>query len=186
MKNKRGKRRHSDDSNNLGITYEKVQLMVQEMSNRLDSLEQTVCCQFSDVRENSTIQNEISEHLQLETICAPLFSVTPNPTTIELNRLVRENQNKFKTNSKELKKLVRKWFRLKRQEAGRKLAPVYQGEIVPILSDSNTIENIIESIRSKGELFCRIRDVSQVNFSNQDALAEFICDKIMSFHKSNL
>ena len=186
METKRGKRKPANNINECEITFEQLQLMLQEMSKRLDSLEHSVCFQYSKGRGNPIINDEISDHLKLEVICAPLFSVTPNPTTVELNRLVRDNQLKFQCDQKELKVSVRKWFRLKRQEAGRRLAPVYHSEIEPFLTDSNTIEKVSETIRLKGELFCRIRDLSQLNFANQDALADFICDKIMSFRKSNV
>jgi uncharacterized coiled-coil protein SlyX len=187
MKKGRGKRKQEkDDSNDLELTFEKVKIMFQEMSKRLDSLEHAICFQYSKSRENSTINADSTESLQLESMCAPLFAVTPNPTTVELNRLVRENQLKFKTDQKELKALARKWFRLKRQEAGRKLASIYQKEIIPILTQSNTIEQICERIRSKDELFCRIRELSHLNFSNQDAFAEFICEKFMSIQKCSI
>lgn len=116
----------------------------------------------------------------LDQHCQDLFVEAPEPTSVQLNRLVSEMEMRWSGyGRKVLMSVARKWFRKRREEAGLKLAAALRksvgkglrerkGEVLEMLRDD--ILDIKELIRG-AEIAGELANEAMVKFSKQKLIS---------------
>lgn len=168
------------------ITIDDLYQFQEYLNFRLANLESLVSIYYPpNVTQNATQLADASSRLKLrdlDHICLPFFCSQPNPTSVQLNRLVSQLETTLSEyGRKTLLSNVRKWFRKRRDDNGQKVFAACS-EIIPgKLKSGVQTEAIREDIRAHGEIYEQITELSAVEITDTESLHTFLSEKIKSF-----
>lgn len=172
------------DPNNINIDY--LFQMQLDLNFRVAALESTVGLYFPSLPNRiDTRSPEASNQLKLRDLdfmCLPFFCVMPNPTSVQLNRLVSQLEATLSQfGRKTLLSNVRKWFRKRRDDNGQKVFAACNDIIPEKLKEGIQIDDIRADIKAHGQIFELIKSLSAIEITETDSLNAFLQEKIKSF-----
>lgn len=183
------------------LTLESVYNLLKGLESRIGRLEGTIgnlyhmateanttTVETSSVAPTNTIQPQLilqnfSLKLRdLDDLCLPLFTRKPNPSTVELNQLVRAIERNYpRVEKKKMLSVIRRWFRKRRDDNGQKVFAACISVLVPLIEQGLPVDGIQRSVRERDQLYSELAEQASIEITNAQAAHEFLLEKIKSF-----
>jgi hypothetical protein len=113
----------------------------------------------------------------LDDHCQPIFDITPQPTNVQINAIMRQLDEEFPAlDRRQMQSQVKKWFRKRRERASGRIITAFN-RIYGKETKSQKF-SLLEQLDSSETICDSITKAAEISFTNHGAKIQFCRDKI--------